>query len=769
MGYTDDLTNLQEQMRNYMERLNAGKLSNKDSSLMIQVAGSYYEALEGYQKQEQEKAEADAKVAFDDILNKISAFQDSIIKGDSQEIREAFEDLSKAADNMIMEAQKQELLMDVFKTDLQEMDLHEAKMRSLQSIVDMDIKLYGSVSKVTLEVLDVQHCELVDDHLVQEKDENDIETAREVILENEEKTQETKEVKTLNTGDILKLKLPKMDAKQKREVENMLYQAGARYHKYTIPAEKSRSHEEISGKNWYVRLTAEMNINSFIPYIREAILHDPKLGAAQAAQKMVDVVEWNKKRFIDGPEGHKALISALAEKLNNKTRICTFIENLHDELEHGNDGVSLSLAAHCVLSDFDGAIDDLDKLLSIRDERKVKQPIQAEGKEQSYQGSAYLKGTGEKQEPIILYGNSPEDIISTLQGWNSGRTGEMQLKTCYIKKLNTETNKYENIAKYEIDSGSDITPIYLNLPHMSRDKFSKVAAELRSNGAKYNPVRKAFFITKQDDLNKFAEYLPMTGTQAEAGENRSQNELTYEVESGQEYYDNRVKVTIEGMDPFNVYGDDYDVHFPSLSAESTREIIEKFVLPELDMSKTQRISKQEIEYNGRKYDPLQYDVLELALKQNFTQEQMTLLERPELTSDRLNEIRFAINDGLSAEQIAQFATPAHEQWQMDLCRIGFQHGMTYNDLKPVINPDGYSIEQWGARRNQLAKMIKEQEKSRNTDLKQDLPSKSVQNEKGDRKSILAKLDQNKAKLEAEHADKDNHVFEKSERRTEIEK
>lgn len=685
MSYTDELTSLQEQMKNYMERLNADKLSNKDSSLMIQVAGSYYEALEEYQKQE--KAD-DVKAAFDDILNEISTFQDSIVKGDSQEIREAFEYFSRTAEKMLAEAQKQELIMEIFKTDLKEIDIHEVKMRNLQSIVDLDIKLYGSVSRVTLEVLDVEHCELIEGHIVNEKYENEIleETDdKSLEMSHESISQaENNELKKLSTGSILKLKLPRMEPEQKKEVEDMLFKAGARYHKYVIPAEKSHTHEEIRGRNWYVRVQDGMDLKPFLPYVSE--VPEKQQGAAD-------------KKEAGGSE-----------------------------------------------------------------EKNFKTIINAE---QSYQAFAYLKGTGEKQKPTVLYGNSPEDIIITLQGWNKGRTDNMQFKTCYIKKLNTSTNQYDNMAKYEIDSGMDVTPIYLNIPHMTRDKFTKVSAELKENGAKYNPVKKAFFITRQLDLNKFSEYLPMVGTQSEAGENHSQNELAYEVEAGQEYYDNRVKISIEGLEPFNVYGDDYDVHFPSLSAESTREIIEKFVLPEINTEKHQKIIKQEVEYNGRKYNPLQMNILELALKQNFTQEQMMLLERPELSSDRLNEIRFAIRDGLSAEQIAQFATPSHEQWQMDLCRIGMQHGISYDELKPVISQEGYSSDKWGERRSQLAKIIKEHEKALNVNLKPYMPSKSVQNEEGDKNSILTKLNRNKAKLEAERSNAT--VTEKKERSNEMEK
>lgn len=367
----------------------------------------------------------------------------------------------------------------------------------------------------------------------------------------------------------------------------------------------------------------------------------------------------------------------------------------------------------------------------------------------TYRAYAYMRGTGSDQRPKPIYGSQPAELIETFRRWNQARTKAMQLQTCYIQRLDPDTNKFESAVKYDIESGKDITPIYLNLPHMGKDAFKQLVAKIKADGAKYNAAQKAFYITRQDDLNKFAEYLPLPAQNAGKAQDKAkqrQNTVSYTIESGQEYYDNRVQVTIEELKPFNVYGDDYDVHFPSMSAEDTRELLEKFVLPDFQNQKPEGKLPAEMEYHGRKYDAAQYAVLRMAERQHFTQEQMALLEQPDISAAEMSEIRFSIRDGLTPEQIRTVMSANLDIWQMDICRIGLQHGLHADEIAPVIDASGYTPDQWGERRNQIQKLVhaKDREAKRN--------------------GLMGKLSEKKEKVETSDHKSEERTAEKAEER-----
>lgn len=343
--------------------------------------------------------------------------------------------------------------------------------------------------------------------------------------------------------------------------------------------------------------------------------------------------------------------------------------------------------------------------------KRVAEKESATLSEGSYKGIVYAGKNGDKQvtDSENFYGSSVQDILTTLQGKNMYREKGRQYINVYIGKLNLEKNKYDNYAKYEISSGKNITPIYLNIPHVSDRKEFKVLSErLMKDGARYNRFKNKFYVTRDCDLNKFADYLPVTGYYAEqeAYHQQSRNELEYRIFVGQEVYDNRATIYYNSdQASIDIYGDDYGVHFPTLSAGETREIIERFVLP--DLKDVQKVNEEKYEYEGKMYSRSQYDVIKRALKDLMTYDQIEVFADPELKNDLMEELRFALRDGLNIEQVIYMKNSCTEQWQMDFMRYGLQHGVATEKLYTIIEDPNYNPQRdWTSKRNDIDQLIK---------------------------------------------------------------
>ncbi len=118
-----------------------------------------------------------------------------------------------------------------------------------------------------------------------------------------------------------------------------------------------------------------------------------------------------------------------------------------------------------------------------------------------YKGFAYTKGN----KPTILFGETRDDILKKLNAYNTARTQEYKFQTCSIGSLDAETDKYTDYHRYEVATGKDITSIYLEIPPLKKEEFQKVTADLKEAGARFNPNKKQWYITSDQELQKFQD------------------------------------------------------------------------------------------------------------------------------------------------------------------------------------------------------------------------------------------------------------------------
>lgn len=128
---------------------------------------------------------------------------------------------------------------------------------------------------------------------------------------------------------------------------------------------------------------------------------------------------------------------------------------------------------------------------------------------ETLQQGIYYSYAYNKDKSIIKYtGSSIGAIMEHWKNAESGRSADDKLGHFYLREKNTETGEYGAASRYEIATGKDVTPVYLNLPKMGKNDFAKTVQYLRDNGAKFNSAKKAWYVTKNMDLGRFQQFLP---------------------------------------------------------------------------------------------------------------------------------------------------------------------------------------------------------------------------------------------------------------------
>ena len=108
-------------------------------------------------------------------------------------------------------------------------------------------------------------------------------------------------------------------------------------------------------------------------------------------------------------------------------------------------------------------------------------------------------------------GNSMGEVAGHWRGKASGASGRGKNDTAayfYVREKNAATGQLGEASRYETATGRDTTPVYLSLPHMSRENFAKTTRYLKENGAKFNTAKKMWYVTRDQDMGRFKQFLP---------------------------------------------------------------------------------------------------------------------------------------------------------------------------------------------------------------------------------------------------------------------
>ena len=138
------------------------------------------------------------------------------------------------------------------------------------------------------------------------------------------------------------------------------------------------------------------------------------------------------------------------------------------------------------------------------DSRKGTKPQEKAVEEKRYYSYMYNADGGMER----FAGNSMGEVAGHWRGKASGRGKNDTAAYFYVREKNAATGQLGEASRYETATGRDTTPVYLSLPHMSRENFAKTTQYLKENGAKFNTAKKMWYVTRDQDMGRFKQFLP---------------------------------------------------------------------------------------------------------------------------------------------------------------------------------------------------------------------------------------------------------------------
>lgn len=611
---TNHLSGYLGEMNNYMERLNDNRLSRKDRQNFWEMSNEYYDIFK-----ESIAGSKDNINAFpEELLEELETFIDNIIDpADDRNLANQYYDIITQRSNYYIGAvEHTELQIKIFQNDAEIFRLQNEKIQMMQRLADLEMQRDGQISPETMAILEVQNSEIVNGRVreigewEQEKvSDGKPEQQIEVEEQNEpekEKIEPAERKRIIDKDELDQILNDHFRDMQSGNRSKTLDLSNCIISNYVFKGDlDSISFDKSELRYCEFRATKSDHISMQGATVSNCQFNQAEFGHSNFKNANIrdTVILGNMFRegsFDAATLKYVSIMDSVFYKTTfNETRIreCTGGENIFHECgnpentikaEHGktmskekfteyqdemkelfsNDGYSYSWDLRNV--DIKGQQAELAIKIS-RGGEMVEEEKYSAILDPDMNEIVYIE-TGRHDDPLaIMFTPEINAAIKDHVKEQMAKAAPVVLKFPYmkkktfmkvkdeIKKMGAKFNPVKKEWYVDQSVGQDMInkitdylsahdeAIYLRLPYVKPQKYKQIIEQIKQDGARYNPDKKQWYITESSNRIKFFEYLPASEISAITFNPQSQKDFVrekleqYKAETVKKQPDNRIK------------------------------------------------------------------------------------------------------------------------------------------------------------------------------------------------------------------------------------
>ena len=106
-----------------------------------------------------------------------------------------------------------------------------------------------------------------------------------------------------------------------------------------------------------------------------------------------------------------------------------------------------------------------------------------------------------------IFAETKENVFKAVQ---EAKTDRKETDRCYIQEREADSENYKQEGIYLIDSGRDVTPVEIKVPHLASEAFNEVKDYIKEMGAKFDVNKKMWYMERsesQETMDMIQSYI----------------------------------------------------------------------------------------------------------------------------------------------------------------------------------------------------------------------------------------------------------------------